>query len=53
MFASSYRKGMSEEKILITTTVDNENVTVRFNCDDALTCTSLVDVFKKSFVKTA
>jgi len=52
MFASAYRKGMAEEKILITTVVDSENVTVRFNCDDALTCTSLVDVFKRSFVRT-
>ncbi len=51
MFASAYRKGMTEEKILITTTVDNDNVTIRINADDALTVASLIEVFKKNLIK--
>jgi len=49
MFAACMRKGMMEEKALVTVVTDAENATFRFNCEDAVLATSLVDVFKRAF----
>jgi hypothetical protein len=47
MFSACSRKGMMEEKALVTVVTDGENATFRFNCEDAVLSTSLVDVFKR------
>ena len=49
MFSGCCRKGMMEEKVLVTVVTDHHNAMFRFNCEDAVLATSLVDVFKKAF----
>ena len=48
MFAGSYRKGLMEERVLITLISDSEQLTVRLNCEDAVLSPALMKKFKKS-----
>jgi hypothetical protein len=50
LFAGAYRKGMMEEKVLVSVVTDmaKATATLRFNCEDAVLTSTLIEVFKKT-----
>jgi hypothetical protein len=51
LFASCFRKGMTEEKILVTVSFSSTQFLLKLNCDNAAFGNTLMDLFKTSFLK--
>ena len=49
-FASCLRKGMTEERVLVTISMTSQFTTVRLNCDNAAFSNTLMETFKKKLV---
>ena len=50
-FGSCLRKGMTEEKVLVSISIQGGQFTVRLNCDNAAFSNTLMDVFKKGLFR--